>query len=511
MSQTGSTTTRIAKNAVALYIRSFIVMLISLYTSRVVLRVLGVDDLGIYNLVGGMVMMFAFLEGSQNQTYQRYYNYSIGRPDRYSLIDVFSTAINVQLLIAGSIFFLSEVVGLYLLFNHLVIPDGRETAAFWVFQVSILTLIINTLGIPYSAMIVSNEDLKAFAYFDVFNVTLKLLIVFIIEHITADRLIMYAVFLFIVQLLTILSYVLYCKKKYNCIKYNGYWNRTLTKEMASFSGWIVLSSVASILLNQGISILYNIFYGVIANAAIGIGNQVRSAIVKLTGNLTMSFSPQLVTNFAGGDWNKVNRIWTVGTKCALGLFAAVAIPVIIDAEFILKIWLKEPPEYTTIFLRLILIENLIRFLSAYAPVVVRASGKIKAFELISNSFNVVAFVLILVGFYSFDSVTLPYFILIVVSIIQIVYSIYVACDRIHYNFLTYLFSNTGLSVISLGVSVFWGILFIPHEYSVWSLLLHCSFTAIIVLLSLYFVGFLPDERRYLLETVKNIVSKVWKK
>lgn len=511
MPQSSSATNRIAKNAVALYIRSFIVMLISLYTSRVILRVLGVENLGIYNVVGGVVMMFAFLDGAQTQTYQRYYNYAMGRPDKYSLTEVFSTAVNVQTLLAASLFLLTEVVGLYLLYNHLVIPDGRQNAAFWVFQFSIVTLIINTISIPYSALIVSNENFRAFAYIDIANVILKLLIVFLVERLPYDRLIAYALLIVVIQVLTRFSYSIYCKKKYHTIRYKLHWNGALTKDIAGFSGWIALSSIISMLFTQGVSIIYNMFFGVVANAAIGIANQVRSAVLKLTNNLTLSFGPQLVTNYAGGNLERVNKIWTIGNKCALGLFSAIAIPIIIDADYILALWLKEPPQYTTIFLRLILIENIIRFFAATAPSVVRATGKIKSFELITNAINIIAFIFIVIGFYTYNSISLPYIIMIINSTVQVFYSVYVACKRIDYSFIKYIRMNTGLLVLALGIAVAISIFLSPSNFNVWILIVHSTFTAILVILSLYFIALLPGERSFINLTVLNFIKKKWRK
>lgn len=504
MQQRGSTTTRIAKNAVALYFRSFIVMAVSLYTSRVILRVLGVEDLGVYNVVGGMVVLFAFLDGGQNATYQRFYNYAMGWPDEYNLKDVFSTSMIVQLLIAAGVFIVTEIVGVYLLYNALVIPDGRLTAAFWVFQFSVLTLVVNTLSIPYNAMIVAKEDMGAFAYIDIANVVLKLLIVFAVEYVSFDRLIFYAFLFLCVQLLTRFIYTSFCKRKYEETYFHFFWSGKLVKEMTGFSLWIVLSSIASILLTQGISILYNLFFGVYANAAIGIGNQVRSAIVKLTGNLTFSFSPQLVINYANGEWDKVDKIWTIGTKCAIALFAALSIPIIINADYILKIWLDNPPMYTTLFLQLILVENLIRFFSVNASTIVRASGQIKKYELITNVINAIAFLAIYVGFVVSNNVALPFIILIVTTIFQVLYSIICACHCVKSSVRTYLFSNSGLSTIALAMALIVGFCLRPEEMTFIKLLLHSIVIVSVLVMSFYHVGFLPSERKYL----KNVVSVI---
>lgn len=511
MQQNTSTTTRIAKNAVTLYFRSFIVMAVSFYTSRVILRVLGVEDLGVYNAVGGIVVLFAFLDGGQSATYQRFYNYAMGRPDEYNLKDVFSSSIVVQMLIAAGVFIVTEIVGIFLLYNVLVIPDDRLIAAFWVFQFSVLTLIVNTLSIPYNAMIVAKEDMGAFAYIDIANVVLKLLIVFNVEYSSFDRLIFYAFLLLCVQLVTRFLYTSFCKRKYKDSHFNISWNRKLIREMMGFSSWIVLSSIASILMNQGISILFNIFYGVVANAAIGISSQVRSAIVKLTGNMTFSFSPQIVLNYSNGEWCKVDKIWTVGTKCAVAMFAALSVPVIIDADYILKIWLENPPMYTTIFLQLILIENLIRFFSANASTIIRATGHIKKYELITNVINAIAFIAICIGLNISDNVALPFIILIVTTTIQVIYSIYCACFCIQSKLSGYLLTNTGLSAVSLMIAILIGILLRPMEMSIISLLIHSFVIITVMVLSFYLIGFLPSERVYLNKVVIGIYHKVIKR
>ncbi len=507
MNNSSGTTTRIAKNATLLYVRSFIVMLISLYTSRVLLRALGVEDLGIYNVVGGLVVLFAFLDGAQRATYQRFYNYAMGKSDEYNLTDVYSTSIKIQTLIAAAIFLSTEIIGLYLLYNDLVIPEGRMTAAFWVFQFSTLTLIVNSICIPFNAMIVAKEDMGVFAYIDIINVVLKLLIVFAVESTLFDRLIFYALLLFCVQVLTQFFYAAFCKWRYKELKYGWRWKGKLAKEMTGFSIWVVLSSIANILLTQGLSILYNIFVGVVANAAIGIGNQVRSAIVKLTANMSISFGPQLVINYANGEWDKVHKIWTIGSKCALTLFAAFSLPVIIDADFILKVWLENPPQYTTIFLQLILLENLVRFYSSNASTIVRATGKIKKFEIVTNVMNVAAFILIWIGFKTSTSVTLPFVILVVTTVVQVVYSIFVACRVVNYSVRKYLLSNSCLSTLALAIATALGYLSRPESFTVFALVVHVALTVLAVLLCMYFFGLLPNERVYLNNLVINIIKK----
>lgn len=506
-----STTSRIAKNAILLYARSFIVMIIALYTSREVLRILGAEDMGVYNVVGGMVVLFAFLDGGQNATYQRFFNYAMGRPDKYHLPEVFSTSINLQLIIAISISLLTEIIGLYLLEHYLVIPAGRMNAAYWVFHFSVITLVVNTLSIPYEALIVAKEDMGAFAYIDIFNIVLKLLVVFVVEYATLDNLIFYAFLILCVQLLTRLIYTSFCNKHYEESIFHFVWNIKLLKEMSLFSSWILLSSMCSVLLNQGLSLLYNMFFGVIANAAIAIGNQVRSAILKLTGNVAISFGPQLVINYACGQNDKVDRIWTVGSKFTCCLFAALAIPVIIDADYILSLWLVNPPQYTTLFVRLILLENLVGALSPFSSSVIRASGNIKFFEIITNVINLLSFLLVYVCLSLDGSIELPYYILIVKSFALVLYSNWSACKMINYNLTKYFVTNTCMCVCVIVTSFAIGFAIMPDSFNITCLLIHFIITFFVVFLSLYLIGYMPSERAYVNIVIASFVNKIWKK
>ena len=507
-----STTSRIAKNAVLLYTRSFVVMLISLYTSREVLRILGVNDMGIYNVVGGMVVLFAFLDGGQNATYQRFFNYAMGNPDKYNLSEVFSTSLIVQFIIAVFITLLTEIIGLYLLNTHLVIPEQRMNAAHFVFHFSVITLVVNTLSIPYGAMIIAKEDMGAFAYIDIINVVLKLLILFIVEYASFDRLIFYGLLVLCIQLLTRVLYTSFCHRHYNECHFKYVWNKFLIKEMTLFSSWIFLSSICSVLTNQGLSLLYNIFFGVVANAAIAIGNQVRSAILKLTGNITISFGPQLVISYASNQRDKVDKIWTVGSKFTFGLFAALAIPVIIDADYILSIWLVNPPKYTTLFVRLILIENLVGALTPFSSSVIRATGDIKYFEIVTNVMNLIALLLIYVCLRLGCDVGVPYFIMILKSFFQVIYSIWIACKKLLYNFVKYILSNTFLCALVIILSFILGVVSQPEFFTFIKLAFHLLFTAALVFGLVYFLGCLPSERSYVNSVLCSLYKKmIWKK
>ena len=506
MSKSGTETTRIAKNAVALYARSFITIIISLYTSRILLKTLGAEDLGVYNVVGGLVVLFGFLSGAMRATCQRFYNYAMGKPNEYNLGNVFSTAINIQVITAIILLVATEVLGL-LLFNTLNIPEERHAAALWVFQFSVITLLIDTLSVPYDALIVAKEDMKAFAIIDVVNAVVRLLIIIAIGYVGFDKLILYAFLLLSVQVFTRFLYTSFCSRHYKDISYKFLIEKRLLKEMSAFSMWIIMSSVASILFTQGISIIYNIYYGVIVNAAIGIANQVRSVLVKLTSNMTISLGPQITVNYANERWDIVSKIWTVGSKCSLLLYAILSIPLMIDAEYVLKLWLVDPPEYTTLFLRLILMENLIRFLSTNASSIVRATGKVKNYELIVCVLSAVFFTAFALSVPHLKEVWYSYGIIIVMYTIQVFVGIFMACKCIGFNVMKYLLGNTLLSTIALLSGGFVAYLIRPSLFTIGTFILHFMVSVIVIGGFFYIIGLLPKEKRDVNTIIAGFINK----
>lgn len=501
---------RIAKNTIALYIRSFVSMLITLYASRILLKTLGVDDFGIYNVVGGVVMLFSFLNSSLVVSTQRFLNYEMGRGNYKRINDIFCTSVNIQLFVAVGIFIIGEVIGLFVLYNYLSIPEERIHIAFWVLQFSILTLVVNIISVPYNAFIIAKEDMKSFAYIDILNALLKLLVIFIIGLFGRDKLFLYALLILFVQIIIRIIYSIYCNQKYLETKFHFYWEGELMKEMLSFSSWTSLSAITYLLNNYGISILYNIFYGVAINAAIGIANQVNAAILGLVGNFTTSFNPQITKNYASGDWDRVELLHFTGSKFSFFLMSILAAPIILNVDSILYLWLDNVPPHTGAFSQIILCIALITSLTSTSNTLVRSTGRIKGYELILNSIIVFFLILSFVCFKLHTSIYVPYMMLIVSSIFVSFFVAYRSCKCVKVSCKCYLYSVhfRMLMAFVVGMCIAFVLQFDKNGFCF--LILNVASSIFIIALCEYLLGFNLKEKMFLRHSMSNLLSKILK-
>ncbi|WP_321374232.1 oligosaccharide flippase family protein [uncultured Draconibacterium sp.] len=371
---------RIAKNTAMLYIRMILTMVVSLYTSRIILNTLGVVDFGIYNVVGGFVTMFAFFNNAMASATQRFLSFEIGKNDLKQLRNVFSMSINIHLLIALLILLFAETLGLWFFKTQLTIPQDRLIAAKWVFHFSILALIVNMLSVPYNAAIIAHERMKVFAWVSIIEVSLKLLIVFMLQWFGLDKLKFYAVLVFSVSLIIRIIYGIYCSRNFKESKFRFYWNQQLFKTLANYAGWNLWGNVASVIMGQGINVLLNIFFGPVVNAARGIAFQVRAAMNSFVQNFQMAMNPQIIKSYASGDIKYMHQLIFQGAKYSFFLLFMISLPVILETEYILKLWLKTVPEHTLVFTRLVLINILIDSISGPLMTAAQATGKIKLYQ-----------------------------------------------------------------------------------------------------------------------------------
>ena len=302
-----NTNKRIAQNTLFLYFRTLVILLVSLYTSRVVLNVLGIDDYGIYNVVGGIVLMFQFLNVGMIDVSQRFLTYELGKNDGQQLQKVFSTSLIIHLIIIFFLLILAETVGLWFLNHKMNIPTSRIIAANWVFQFSILTFIIKIFSVPYNASIVAHEHMKVYAYVSILEVILQLAIVFLLKGSASDKLILYAILMSFVTLLVSIMYTLYCKKYFKECKFRNDIDKQLLHKMLSFAGWSFLGNIGYSLKMQGINILINLFFGPAVNAARGVAYQVNAGIYNFVSNFQIAMKPQITKRYAMGDTNSMNE------------------------------------------------------------------------------------------------------------------------------------------------------------------------------------------------------------
>lgn len=371
---------RIAKNTLLLYFRMLFMMAVSLYTSRVVLNALGVEDFGIYNVVGGIVTMFTFMNGAMASATQRYLTFELGRGDFERLHKVFCTSIHIHALISLAIFILAETVGLWFLYTHMTIPTDRMDAALWVYQFAVVSCIVVLMSVPYNASIIAHEKMSAFAYISILEVVLKLLIVYMLVWFDFDKLKLYAVLMFCVQMISRIAYGRYCGKHFEETRYQRILDRKLFREMTGFAGWSLFGNLAAVAFTQGLNILLNMFFGPAVNAARGISVQVQNAIQGFCANFQMALNPQITKNYASGDLKQMHSLVFASSKYSFFLLLFLSLPVIIEAEQILTVWLKIVPAHTVNFVRLILCIIMVDAVANPLIVSAQATGKIKIYQ-----------------------------------------------------------------------------------------------------------------------------------
>jgi O-antigen/teichoic acid export membrane protein len=375
-----SNTARIAKNTLALYFRQILIMLVSLYTVRVVLETLGAEDYGIYNVVAGVVTMFGFLSASMATATQRYLLFEIGRGDFEQLKKIFSLSFEIYVLIAVIVLVLAETAGLWLVSNKLMIPIDRKDAALWIYQFAIISCMFSILISPYMAAIISHEDMNIYAYVSIVEAVLKLGIVFLLQVIQWDNLKLYGLLLCSVAVVVAIVYFLICYRKYPECKISYYWNRQLFKEITSYTGWNLFGSMVGIFKIQGVNILLNQYFNPLVVTARGIAATVNSAVVSFSGNFSTALRPQIIKSYAAGNKKETLKIMFYGSKGAYSLMYLFTLPLVLEAPAVLSLWLKNPPEYTVLFTRLALIDALIDSISYPIMAAAQATGKIKLYQ-----------------------------------------------------------------------------------------------------------------------------------
>lgn len=390
MTTTAENNKRIAKNTGMLYFRMILIMLVTLYTSRVVLQTLGVTDFGIYNVVGGVVTMLNFLNSSLSTATQRYMNYEMGKGNMDGLQKVFSMSFFAYCMIAVVAVILAETIGLWFIYNKLIIPVDRLQAAIWVFHFSVLTFVVNLLTVPYNAAIIAHERMSIYAYISVAEVVLKLLLVFLLQVIDADKLGLYGMMMCIVAVIVCWAYRSCCLRSFPECRLRLVWDKGLLKGLFFFSGWMLSGTITNMLSTQGVNFLINMFFGPVLNAARAVAMQVYAAVNSFVANFMTAMRPQIVKSYAQGDFGYMYRLVFSASKFSFFLLFILTVPLFFNMNQVLSLWLKEVPEYAVLFTQLVLIDLLIN--AAYGPLayISQASGKIRDYQLVIS----VGFVLI---------------------------------------------------------------------------------------------------------------------
>lgn len=377
---------RIAKNTLLLYFRMILLIFVQLYTVPIVLKNLGIEDYGIYNVVGGIVTMFSFIGGSLASGSQRFLAFEIGRGDSKRLKEVFDTTLSIYLILAIITVLLLEMGGYWFLNTQMNIPVERMNAANWVFQLSILSFFINLISIPYNAAVIAHEKMSLFAYVSILECILKLTAAILLQYVLFDKLIIYAVFISSIAIIIRLIYQVYCKKHFTECKYYHFIRKNnMGKELLIYSGWNMIGSVALISRQQGLNVVINLFFGPLLNAAHSIAQQINGVLAQFINNVYTATRPQITKHYASGEtiemWNLVFR----SSKLAFYLLTFISIPALLELDMILSVWLHEVPPYTVPIARLMIISILIETMANQIIGAYQAANKIKRYQLYSST------------------------------------------------------------------------------------------------------------------------------
>lgn len=376
---------RIAKNTLLLYVRMLFTMAISLYTSRVVLHVLGVTDYGVYNVVGGVITLLGFLTNSMSGASSRYITFSLGKGDMGEMRRTFGNILSIHFLLAGVVLLLGETIGLWFVLEKLRIPADRMDAALWVYQFSVLTAMLGVVSVPYNAAIIAHERMGAFAYIGIVDALLKLVIVYLLWVMPYDKLVIYALLLFGVQVFDRIVYGWYCVRHFEETRARFLFDKRLFKEMFAYAAWTMNGNLAVVGYTQGINILLNLFYGPVVNAARGIATQVQTVAQSFCSNFQTALNPQLTKSYARGDLLRMHQLLTQSSKFSFFILWLIALPLMLEAPLVLRWWLGIVPEHTENFLRLVLCSSMLATLSNPLLVSVHATGNLKRFQLIEGT------------------------------------------------------------------------------------------------------------------------------
>lgn len=496
----------IAKNTVFLYVRMIVALLVSLYTTRALLEVLGVEDYGIYNVVAGFVTMFAFLNTSFVATIQRFYNFELGKNGMEGVFKVYYTAVIIQFVLSLIVITMAETIGLWYLNHKMVIPVDRLSSARLLFHCSILSMTLTILQVPFSSVIMAFEKLDYYAIVGVIDIFLKLVIVIALKLFTGNRLEIYSVLLVCVSIAIFLLYYIYAKKKLIRKRLRIVFEKTLMKEMISFSGWSIMGSFAQVVRNQGINIILNLFFGPVVNAARGISFQVKGALSGFIANTSLSVRPQLVSSYAAGNIERSTNLMFSISKINFLILYLLALPIFLEMNFVLHLWLgSNVPEYTMIFSRLILVIALVDVFNGPVTMIMYASGRISLYNVVTS---LIGLTVLPISYYLLKEGYSPhvvYYASLFVSIMVQVSSIIIMKMKIDISILEYF-----KKVIAPSMLVFicsFPLVLVPYlliDYSLCRVLIVITASFISVVLCGYFVGLNNSERILLSSLLRRL-------
>ena len=508
LNQTSDNNKRIAKNTLLLYFRMLFMMVVALYTSRVILNALGVEDFGIYNVVGGVVAMFTVISGSLSAAISRFITYELGKGDQSKLNKIFSASVTIQLLLSLIIVVLIESVGVWFLNAKMTIPADRVTAANWVLQFSIITFVINLISVPYNAAIIAHERMSAFAYISILEAIGKLAIAFFIMWSPIDKLIYYAILMCTVAVIVRLTYGHYCKKHFTECTYHFHWDKDILKQMFGFAGWNFIGASSVVFRDQGGNIILNIFFGPTVNAARGIANQVNTAITGFVQNFMTALNPQITKSYASGDGEYMMTLIFQGARLSFYMLLLLSLPVLINTHYILVIWLKIVPEHAVLFVRLILIFAMCESISNPLITAMLATGKIRNYQIVVGGLQLLnlplSYICLKTGFVP-ESILV---VAIIISLACLFARLYMLRGMIGLSSILYM-KNVFLNVLAVALlsTIIPYMLFCYMKETFFSFIIITLIAVLCTLVVEFYIGCNQKERFFVLNKVRNIKNK----
>lgn len=499
-----STSKQIAKNTAFLYVRMLLTMGVTLFTSRIVLNALGVHDYGVYSVVGGIVTLFSFFNSAMTSATQRFLTFDIGMNDLEQLKKTFNATLNIHIAIGVFFLLLAETLGLWFVNNKLNLPLERMAAVNWVYQFSILTFLVGTIQVPYDALIIAREKMNVYAYMSIVEVFLKLIIVYVLVVFDIDKLIFYSFLLFLISFISSNAHKIYCKIYFEETKYKFYYEKELYGKLISFSGWSLFGNIAGVARGQGSNILLNIFFGTVLNAAYGISMQVQSAVQIFVTNFQMAVNPQIIKQYALGNKEQSLNLIFQSSKFSYFLMFIIACPIIYNIDFILQLWLKNPPRYTSEFIVLCLINILIDCVSGPLVTGAQATGVIKWYQITIGTFIFLCLPISYLFLKSYKDPTVIFIVIIVINTVTLLGRLLFLKFLINLNiqpFLLKVLSKILIVTFILLLSSHYIVISISNPYL--NFFVKSLFLTSINLISIYFIGLNNSERNFICSFLKR--------
>lgn len=481
----------------------FLLLGITLYTSRVILKELGISDYGIYSLVGGIVTMVGFFNAAMSSATQRYLSVDIGKNDEIQLQKTFSATLTIHIGIGVMVLIIAETIGLWYINYKMIFPQDRLFAVNIVYQFSILTFLLNIIQVPYNALIIARERMNIYAYVSILEAGLKLAIVFLLV-LGTDKLILYAILTFVVALIIRLIYQVYCRRQFQESRYKFEYNKAYYKELISYSGWNLFGNIAAVAKGQGVNIVLNLFFGTVVNAAYGITNQVYSAVNMFVSNFQLALNPQIIKSYSQGNIEQSQYLISQGSKFSFYLMLIIVSPIILNVDFILEIWLVNPPEYTSVFVQLCLLNILIDCLSGTLMTGAQATGKIKWYQIVVGGLIFInlplSYFVLKLGFEAYN----VFVISIIISLISLQFRLYFLKKVMNFNILNFynkvLFKAILLCLIAL-INIYLIKTYFPFETNFLIFSIESIYLISIILFFTLLIGLDNIERRMLLKLI----------